>query len=82
VSGQLGAAAVHRLRLRASSISPWSDADFDGTPYDLRGVVRRTQDERQFSQELQAHGNALDGRLDWTGARCTSRNTANSTRAI
>ena len=42
------------------------DVDQDGTPYDLGAVLRRTDEQDQFSQEFQLSGQALDERLDWT----------------
>jgi len=43
------------------------DSDQDGTPYDLGAVLRRDDEQDQFSQELQITGAALDERLDWIG---------------
>jgi iron complex outermembrane receptor protein len=55
------------------SITAWreldldvDDNDNDGTPYDVLAVIRRRQDEQQFSQEFQLQGGAFGDRLDWT----------------
>jgi len=41
------------------------DSDQDGTPYDLGAVLRRDDQQDQFSQELQISGYARARRLDW-----------------
>jgi iron complex outermembrane receptor protein len=43
------------------------DVDQDATPYDLAVVLRRDDEQDQFSQEFQIFGNALEGRLEWIG---------------
>jgi iron complex outermembrane receptor protein len=44
-----------------------TDSDQDGTPYDLGVIFYRSDEQRQFSEELQLFGAALDDRLDWIG---------------
>ncbi|HEU0224920.1 MAG TPA: TonB-dependent receptor [Steroidobacteraceae bacterium] len=41
------------------------DSDQDGTPYDLGAVLRRHDEQDQFSQEFQVSGYARARRLDW-----------------
>ncbi len=41
------------------------DVDQDGTPYDLAAVLRRSDRQEQFSEELQLLGEAINGRLEW-----------------
>lgn len=43
------------------------EGDQDATPYDLAAVLRRDDEQDQFSQEVQLLGNAFDSRLDWIG---------------
>lgn len=56
------------------SISAWrglearaTDSEQDGTPYDLAVMLFRDDRQHQLSQEFQAYGAALDGRLEWIG---------------
>jgi iron complex outermembrane receptor protein len=44
-----------------------ADNDQDATPYDLGGVLVRSDSQQQFSQELQLSGRAFDDRLQWIG---------------
>ncbi len=44
-----------------------NDLDLDGTPYDLFTILARDEREHQFSEELQAYGDALEDRLTWIG---------------
>jgi iron complex outermembrane receptor protein len=41
------------------------DGDQDATPYDLGAVLRRTDEQDQFSQEIQLAGDYFERRLDW-----------------
>jgi iron complex outermembrane receptor protein len=43
------------------------DADLDATPYDLFTIFDRDEEQRQWSEELQAYGDAFGGRMHWTG---------------
>jgi len=40
-------------------------SDLDGTPYQYLELVAYPETAKQFSEELQAFGDALDGRLKW-----------------
>ncbi len=42
-----------------------NNLDQDGTPFEMLQIYRNYSRQRQFSQELQAYGKALDDRLDW-----------------
>jgi iron complex outermembrane receptor protein len=42
-----------------------TESDQDGTPYDLGVISYRSDEQEQFSEELQLFGTALDDRLEW-----------------
>jgi iron complex outermembrane receptor protein len=70
-----GAAAVltvdsSRFTFKSITAERWlessaSDSDQDGTPYDLGAILRRDDEQAQFSQEFQANGVGSDERFNW-----------------
>jgi len=74
VWGAGGTLAIELAALTFKSITAYraldirsTDSDQDATPYDLGVVLDRNDEQHQFSQELQAYGDALDDRLQWIG---------------
>jgi iron complex outermembrane recepter protein len=66
VTGALSGMTVKSITAWRELSADIEDSDFDGTPYDINTLRHRAQDERQFSQEFQAHANAVGGWVDWT----------------
>ncbi len=74
VWGASGTLTIYLGGLTLKSISAYrslqsndKSLDLDGTPYDLFTILTRDERQDQFSQELQAFGDALDQRLSWIG---------------
>ncbi len=74
VWGVSGTLTIYLGGLTLKSISAYrslqsndKNLDLDGTPYDLFTILTRDERQDQFSQELQAFGDALDQRLSWIG---------------
>ena len=54
----------------------FSNADMDGTPYDLFAILERQQNEYQVSEELQAFDPNTDDGFDWTAGLVLFRESA------
>lgn len=74
VWGAAGTLTIELAPLTLKSITAYralkssaTDSDQDGTPYDLGVIFLRSDEQHQFSQELQLFGSALAGRLEWIG---------------
>ena len=63
----LGAFTLKSISAYRSLESSDQHVDLDGTPYDLFTILTRDEHQEQFSQEVQAFGDALDQRLSWIG---------------
>ncbi len=65
VNGELGAVNVKSITAYRGVNRDLNNLDQDGSPFEMLQIYRNYSRQRQFSQELQLYGKAMDDRLDW-----------------
>jgi len=65
IGGELGAVNVKSITAYRGVNRVLNNLDQDGTPFEMLQIYKNYSRQRQFSQEFQLYGKAIDDRLDW-----------------
>jgi len=66
LTGEFAAVTITSISAYRDLSADVGNTDLDGTPYDIGAVLRRSNSERQFSQELQLRHGLIGEPLAWT----------------